>query len=379
MLSKIAVCCASWMMLTSGLTALADSSIAPDLITRRVQKELAARLNVSFHTLEITEAKRETWPDSCLGLARAEEQCQSGDVRGWQIEVMSAQQIWRYRSDRAATRLRMEPISRENNSAISSSENDFSTDISQKLLETVSQHAQEPVSALQVLGVQPAVWDGCMGITKPEIACTQATIEGFRVIVGDERFDRALDSREAWEAHYARWENSDFEREWVYHISADGDRIIHNDSATNLNYGASTYFMSIDRQHLPEMLPEMRDDAVFQIVYDSNFGFTNVTTLAADGNIFFEKIARSPGEEDISEKALVQMSLIELSEFEQLLAEQQFSNLNGIMFSNDDPELSTEGNVYLRTADTTVSLSAAEEALPPQLQTIIKALDQFPL
>ena len=57
MLSKIAVCCASWMMLTSGLTALADSSIAPDLITRRVQKELAARLNVPFHTLEITEAE----------------------------------------------------------------------------------------------------------------------------------------------------------------------------------------------------------------------------------------------------------------------------------------------------------------------------------
>lgn len=69
--------------------------------TRRVREDLAGRLNVSPEGLQIVEVTQQTWPDQCFGLGRLDQRCMGGEIRGWQVQIASAQHMWIYRSDPA--------------------------------------------------------------------------------------------------------------------------------------------------------------------------------------------------------------------------------------------------------------------------------------
>ena len=79
---------------------------------------------------------------------------------------------------------------------------DFSIETSQKLLATVAQQVGQPLAKLQVLEVQPAVWNGCLGIFEPAQLCTEQTISGFRTVI------------------------SDGQTIWAYYLSEDGNQIL---------------------------------------------------------------------------------------------------------------------------------------------------------
>jgi hypothetical protein len=129
---RVASVCASLMLLANGFSvgllgqgaAIASpidtfsESVAQDSPTRslprftarRIQQDLAKRLNAPSDFIRIEEATPKVWPDQCLGLARPSERCQGGEVRGWAVTVSSAEQTWTYRSDRTARRLRLAPL-----------------------------------------------------------------------------------------------------------------------------------------------------------------------------------------------------------------------------------------------------------------------------
>ncbi|WP_121968453.1 hypothetical protein [Leptolyngbya sp. BC1307] len=310
--------CAGLMILVSGFPAFASQSsvnVSPTqpageiaqsnrtpsrLLARRVRRDLAKRLNVAPRRLQIVETTAQTWPDQCFGLARPNERCMGGEIQGWQVQVVSAQQMWTYRTDRAGQRLRLEPLS----GTPEFGRGDFSAEVSQQLLETVSQQVQQPIDSLEILEVQPAIWDGCLGISEPDTFCTAIAIAGFRTII------------------------SDGQTTWVYHLSEDGTQIAQNSSASGAGSPVSTLFRPIES----EQVPGLDSEIIFQSQLSGDLtGSVQVTALTADGTLYREQSRLVEGEAP-TRTVIRQLSPEEMSAFRGVLEQQRFPNLNRIRY-----------------------------------------------
>lgn len=371
--SKTASLFASLMVLVSSLPANAlQSSPAsaplpstlPGLVSRRIQIDLASRLNVPAQNIVIKKATPQTWNDHCLGLANPDENCVQGVKKGWQVEVESSQQTWTYRSDRTATRLRLEPLpySTDLNQA------DFSTSLSQTLLETVSQQVQQPVENLQILQVQSAIWDSCLGIASPDTVCTPSAIPGFKVIVNDGPKDKiGRLQRRDWP------ETREFEKEWVYHLSADATQIVQNVTASDLQ-GLVTSWLSAPVNNF-KPLDTLDNTVVFQIIVDSHNGVRTIT-LTTDGKLTTTELLYDLLSDETASET-VSMPLEEVAAFKARLQQQRFSDFDRMSYESEDSQFVSEGSATFRTPDAIVRESARQEDLPVGLQAILEAWSDF--
>ncbi|MDJ0707281.1 MAG: hypothetical protein QNJ46_28740 [Leptolyngbyaceae cyanobacterium MO_188.B28] len=332
----------------------------PGLITRQIQRDLADRLNVPFHSLEIQNATPHTWPDHCLGLARPAEPCQSVDIRGWRVKVRSTQQTWTYRSDRTAHRLRLEPLP----GATAFSQGDFSAQIAQTLLETVSQQVQQPIDNLQVLQIQSAIWDGCLGVYTPNQICPETEIAGFRVLIGDGQ-------RPVLPLGHGAPPTDQTLREWVYHLNEDGSQIIPNMDASDLEGTVKTLF-SGGRLELSAPA-ESESQVIFQSeIYHFVGGYGIVAKLTVNGTVVVEQVSRYP-QEKVELIAEHQISPEELTRFEALLQQQKFANFNRMAYATMDPSVAFDSNITLLAPGTSASIGSDFETLPPNLQAVVEA------
>ncbi len=367
--SKTASLFASLMVLVSNLPANALQSLPasaplpstlPGLVSRRIQIDLASRLNVPAQNIVIKQATPQTWNDHCLGLANPDENCVQGMKKGWQVEVESSQQTWTYRSDRTASRLRLEPLpySTDLNQA------DFSASLSQTLLETVSRQVQQPVENLQILQVQAATWDSCLGIAAPDTVCTASAIPGFKVIVNDGPKDEIgrLQGR-GWP------ETRESEKEWVYHLSADATQIVQNTTASDLQGRVTSWLYDTTNQFEP-----LDSTVVFQIIIDDEGGggFKRIFTLTTDGKSTVEQRSYWPGKEPILEEP-VQIPLEKVASFEAFLQQQNFSNFDRMRYETENSGIVIHGTATVRTPNAIVGADAEEEDLPVGLQAILEA------
>ncbi|MBE9061918.1 hypothetical protein [cf. Phormidesmis sp. LEGE 11477] len=324
-------------------------SSLPGLVSRRVQLDLGRQLNVPFHTIEIEEATVQTWPDQCLGLNRPNERCVGDEVKGWEIAVSSEQRRWVYRSDRTANRLRLESLP------------NFSNQLSQQLLETAAKDTQQPATSLQILDIQPVVWDsGCLGISTPDVACTQAQVPGFRAIVANgPRANLGYASEEPGPT------------EWIYHLSEDGSQIVQNTVASETKAYVGTFFSNLEVV-MPASSP-FNSRIVFQsIAYSFVDGTTYFRTLTADGEVWIEM--RDTRSNQLIETIMLRpVSVDEVADFEKLLTQQQFSDFDHIHYINENPMSAIDGAEFIIASRTTVGISAGERGLPDNLQAVVKA------
>ncbi|MEM9163832.1 MAG: hypothetical protein AAGC54_12285, partial [Cyanobacteria bacterium P01_F01_bin.4] len=289
------------------------------------------------------------------------ENCTDGETKGWQVNVESWQQRWVYRSDRAARRLRLEPLP----NSTDFNQRDFSADISQTLLETVSQQVQQPIKNLQVLEVQAATWDGCLGIVEPDTVCTQEAIPGFRVLVNDGPKEGIGNlQRDSWPDY------REFQREWVYHLNEDVTQIVQNMTASDTTGRVGSWFRRASAP--PE---ELALEAIFQTkTHDYLSAHTYITTLTADGTLSSERISLDPDSSTASEVlSSSQISPEDAAAFERLLQQQNFSNFNQMKYSNEDQGFTMEGSTTLIAPGVSVEYSAAEADLPAGLRAILEA------
>ena len=333
----------------------------PGLVSRRIQMDLASRLNVPVQNIVIEQATPQTWSDACLGLASPDESCAAGINKGWQVKVESSQQVWTYRTNRTATRLRLEPLpySTELNQA------DFSSRLSQTLLKTVAQQVQQPVANLQILQVQSAVWDGCLGIASPDTACTAAAIPGFKVIVTNEAKDKI------GRLQYPGWPDTrTFDKEWVYHLSADGTQVVQNTLASDLQGWVSSWLDVPENNFTP--LDTLDSTVVFQMIVNSNNGIRTVT-LTADGSLTTtERLFDLPGGEIGSETASIPLERVAL--FRDILQQQRFSDFDRMSYDSENPDIAIHGSVTYRTPD--ASVRQAADGLPAGLQAVMEGWSQ---
>ncbi|MGB3766877.1 MAG: hypothetical protein WA947_09985 [Phormidesmis sp.] len=334
-------------------------SAFPQRLARRIQQDLIGRLNASPSSLQIVEATPQTWPDQCLGLARPFQRCRGGEIRGWQVQVAGPQQMWIYRSDRTGRRLALEPLPGTADFA----RGDFSAEVSQQLLKTAALQIGQPVSNLQVLEVQPAIWDGCLGIFEPDRACTKIAIAGFRTIL------------------------SDGQTSWVYHLSEDGTQIAQNATASGASAQVVASFDPLDdlsnsEESLAEASPseeslnaeqilptQEEQPIIFQSQQSGDFaGSVQTTALLADGTLYHESqfMGRSP------ERAVLrQLSPAEIATFETALQQQRFPNLNRMRYLTS-AAYADYPTTRLTSPGIGVSyIDLEQESLPESLRSVI--------
>jgi len=58
--------------------------------------------------VKISQSSSQTWPDGCLGLPKPDEFCTEALVTGWQVVATDGSQIWKFRTDRDGSVLRLE-------------------------------------------------------------------------------------------------------------------------------------------------------------------------------------------------------------------------------------------------------------------------------
>lgn len=362
---------ASLMLLGSGVAVMAESSSTPNsavsapvevensssqvrptysisrLVTQRVQRDLAKRLNVQPSSITVIEATRETWPDRCLGLARPFVRCISGEVRGWRVQVASAQQQWVYRSDRTGRQLAIEPLT----GTPDFSNGEFSLEASQQLLKTVSSQVNQPVSRLQILEVQPAVWNGCLGIFEADRACTMQAIAGFRTII------------------------TDGQTLWIYHLSEDGTQIAQNTTASGAKKPLQVMFVPIESEPTAEL--DLDPQIVFQSQLSGDFsGAVNKTVLLADGTLYREQSQFNNGTMSAPTRTVLKkLSSTEVETFKNSLEQHRFPNFNNIRYITD-AAFADYPTIELKALGTTANYIDLEiKNLPADLQSIIADWD----
>ncbi|NEP16256.1 MAG: hypothetical protein F6J97_05045 [Leptolyngbya sp. SIO4C1] len=306
------------------------------LLQRRVQRDLASRLNVPISSVRVVEATPKVWPDQCLGLARPNERCRGGEVNGWQIQVASAQQMWTYRSDRTGQRLKLEPLV----AAPDFGTGVFSADTSRRLLQTVAEQINQPVSRLQILEVQSATWDGCLGVYTPEQACTAIALAGFRTLI------------------------TDGQTLWVYHLSEDGEQIAQNDTASGAQQPLLVSF-------IPHDTLTLADQVVFQSQLSGDLaGSVQKLILMADGRLYREQSQALSGNEPTRE-LIKTLSVEAVDDFRNQLDQHRFHNFNRLRYLSE-AAFADYPTTRLQTPYASVDYIDLEvENLPPDLREMI--------
>jgi len=146
--------------------------MVPEQVSDRVLAQAAQDLQLPISELSILRVNQETWTDGCLGLGRPDEGCLQALVPGWQVEVVHHDTSDFYRTDADGTAIRRSPL-----------DNNLPPSISTKVLDLAATETGLPAPQLQVTAAEPQVWDGCLGIAKPDTVCTEIAIFGWRAVV----------------------------------------------------------------------------------------------------------------------------------------------------------------------------------------------------
>ena len=223
-------------------------------VIRQVRRDLAERLNVQRDRLEMVGFSRETWSDSCLGLAAYNERCAMATVEGWRLEVSNGQRSWFYHTDMTAQVIKLESMD----------DTTLPPQVRERLIQTIVQREKVPAASLIITEAQPRTWDGCMGIFEPEQMCTMIAIPGYRAIVAGA------------------------EQSWVYHVSEDGSQIVQNTTASGSRHQLVPTLMPTDSPPYGQPIA----DVVFRTIESGGLaGIFSERFLMADG-VMYQRTGR---------------------------------------------------------------------------------------
>ena len=98
---------------TSIPTKTIESSLNQELpsdVQNAVLNDAAKRSSKTVAALRITEAEKQSWGDSCLGLAQPGKVCAQVIVPGWKVVVNDGQREWVYRTDESGKQVKLEDL-----------------------------------------------------------------------------------------------------------------------------------------------------------------------------------------------------------------------------------------------------------------------------
>ncbi|MEG3903873.1 hypothetical protein QUB19_22640 [Microcoleus sp. B4-C5] len=80
----------------------------PATVAEAVRRQLSDSTGIAADKLKVTESSGQSWPNTCLGLSKADEICGQMIVEGWRVVVSDGRQTWVYRTNARGNILRLE-------------------------------------------------------------------------------------------------------------------------------------------------------------------------------------------------------------------------------------------------------------------------------
>jgi hypothetical protein len=313
------------------LTTIPTQSTLPKAVEQAVKQAIQRQFGVPIANLTVTEFSAQNWPDGCLGLGN-EEACTLAIVPGYRVSVSDGGQTWNYRTDQQGQSLRLEDADKAR----------LPIAIAQKLLQRIAKDNRVNIATLQVTEVKSRVFGGCLGlVTYPPTACTKIGLPGWQVIVAGKS------------------------RNWVYHLTQDGNRIVKNSTASGAGSEVRTSFDYFGAEPAP-----LAAGVVFRSTISGGFtGEMQTLELTEDG-----KLTRYVSGPLIKTRpqVLTTLSPAALARFKQTLDRQRYANLNGITYLTSAAVADVPTTQFEAQGGSVQYLSLVQDQLPRSLQQIIR-------
>jgi hypothetical protein len=211
----------------------------------------------------------------------------------------------------------------------------------------IQKRYQVPLNQIKLVGAEARTWNGCLGLEKPDTACIEIGIFGFKVMMSGPN-----------------------NRFWIYHVDESGSQIALNTTASLPKRSNLPVPRFVERTVLTS-----GDDVIFQsAMIAGNTPFYNAIELRSDGATGYlltsRRIAPTMGKPQVIKR----LSAKQVQPFLNLLNRNSFRHFEGISYFNagqvavDAPvfQLSSYGAVTEYTA-------GDEDHLPPKLRPIVRA------
>lgn len=347
------------------LMAKGDRQMNLDNVPRAVQSavisDLSRRQNIPDREIRITEATRQTWPDSCLGLSGPNEFCSQVRTPGWRMVLTENNNRWVYRTDENGRTVRLESGQNAANTELPQS-------VSNAVLQAVSSRARMSINNFRIVKAVRQTWpDGCLGVPQAGSMCTQALVDGWEVTVIS---DRAPGQR------------------WIYRTDNAGRTVILSEaydgrsslprSAPNPVLQQAAHRPGINSSPIPthEMPGPLTRGIIFRAISSGGMtGQTYETVLLNNGTLM--QVIQGSGNANDSRRRVARISPRQVQEFGQLLGQQQFDRYNGFNLSR--PGGSADSiTVTLSSRSSTIRYAdISPEQLPSNLQPVIQSWNRI--
>lgn len=201
---------------------------------------------------------------------------------------------------------------------------------------------------LQVNAASRETWDGCMGLPRPNGACTAIAIPGWRVVVSDKAKNRF----------------------WVYHASNDGKMLAYNATAS-LPRNAKISAPNIINKD--KIIPTSSSSVIFQAAQTTGFSSEYYAwELTNDGLLTRRAIARNPGQPE----KVRQLSKQELERFIDVLNKNSFGHFHRLSYLDMGAIAADAASFQLNYNGAVIEYTQSDlQKYPANLSRIISAWD----
>lgn len=313
----------------------------PPQVAQAVRQAVSRDQKIAAGQLKVSEFSRQSWPNSCLGLAKSGEVCGQMIVQGWRVAVTDGRQTWVYRTDATGRVVRREEA--QNTTTLPSA-------VANAVLREATSQSGLPAARLRIVQAKRQTWpDGCLGLGGPETACLFATVPGWEVTVqgGVKR--------------------------WVYRTDESGS-VVHLDR----NGGSSADAGSLKAEKIPaaELPTPITRGMVFRAISSGGItGRTYETVLMEDGRLM--RVLMGPENDNDSGRQVFQVSRQQVQQFQQLLKRVSWERYNQLSYPAMNGAADYITVTLSSAAGTTRYADVIQNQLPQPLQDVIQAWSQI--
>jgi hypothetical protein len=320
----IAVCTSlsisSAIISTANIPALGlQRTIIPssDSAIRAVRQAVKQQFGVAQIT--VVNITQQTWPDGCLGLPKGQESCTGEVIYGWRMEVTDNLQTWFYRSDLYGNVLRLENPDRDI----------LPQSVARKLIQKIARETNNIPAKLRITAVQSLVKAGRI----------RSGLLGWQAIVISPT------------------------QTYVYNLNEDATKISQNTAASGAKRAIRVSFETFG-----EISPIASNEVFRSSTSGDLTGRMVSTVLTQDGKI--TRYQSSPLAK-FAPVVIKTLSPNQLNNFQKVLKNRQFSNLNGLTYLTTASLADYPTTTYQNQSAATQFIDLEKQSLPRSLQQVI--------
>ncbi|WP_375497297.1 hypothetical protein [uncultured Nostoc sp.] len=219
-------------------------------------------------------------------------------------------------------------------------QNKLPTSVKNAVLQAASKRLQQPISQLRIIEFQQQTWkNGCLELANADEFCTEALVQGWRVVVGIG------------------------EQTLVYHTNQTG-------SALRLNEKASSIPLAPVKIPVSQLPPPLDQYVVFREISGGGItGRSYETVLLKDGQLIRVRI----GDANDSERSVRRVSVQQVQQFVRSLERFKFSKFKNLSYPAPSGAADYIGYTLTSQEGTVEYNDISRNNLPKNLQAAVKA------